>query len=161
MLVLFDHSVPAPLSAYLIGHTVTEARNRGWDTLSNSDLLTEAERAGFDVFLTADKNIRYQQNLAGRRLAVVVLSTPQWPEEVKDIARADRGNRDQPQVRLRQHMEEAGRCPRRELGAIGVGQGHYRDPQEFVESIPFTETRKYVQAILRNASVYRQLYGAP
>jgi hypothetical protein len=42
-------------------------------------LLAEAERAGFDVFLTADKNIRYQQNLAGRRIAVVVLSTPQWP----------------------------------------------------------------------------------
>ena len=42
-----------------------------------------------------------------------------------------------------------------------VGQGHYRDAQEFVESIPFTETREYVQAILRNASVYRQLYGAP
>jgi len=42
-----------------------------------------------------------------------------------------------------------------------LGQGHYRDPQEFVESIPFTETREYVQAILRNASMYRQLYGGP
>jgi hypothetical protein len=79
MLVLFDHSVPAPLVPYLVGHTVTEARNRGWDTLSNGDLLAEAERAGFEVFLTADKNIRYQQNLGGRRIAVVVLSTPQWP----------------------------------------------------------------------------------
>ena len=79
MFVLFDHSVPAPLSPYLTGHTVTEARIRGWDRLSNGDLLAEAERAGFDVFLTADKNIRYQQNLAGRRIAVVVLSTPQWP----------------------------------------------------------------------------------
>jgi hypothetical protein len=79
MLVLFDHSVPAPLSPVLSGHTITEARTRGWDTLSNGDLLAEAERAGFDVFLTADKNIQYQQNLAGRRIAVVVLSTPQWP----------------------------------------------------------------------------------
>ena len=79
MLVLFDHSTPAPLSSYLTGHAVTETRTRGWDTLSNGDLLAEAERAGFDVFLTADKNIRYQQNLAGRRIAVVVLSTPQWP----------------------------------------------------------------------------------
>jgi hypothetical protein len=79
MLVLFDHSVPAPLSPYLTGHTVTEARVRGWDTLTNGDLLAEAERAGFDVFLTADKNIRYQQNLAGRKIAVLVLSTPQWP----------------------------------------------------------------------------------
>jgi soluble lytic murein transglycosylase len=42
-----------------------------------------------------------------------------------------------------------------------LGQGHYRDPQEFVESIPFTETREYVQAILRNANVYRQIYGTP
>jgi hypothetical protein len=79
MLVLFDHSVPAPLSPFLSGHTITEARTRGWDTLSNGDLLAEAERAGFDVFLTADKNIQYQQNLAGRKIAVVVLSTPQWP----------------------------------------------------------------------------------
>lgn len=78
MLVLFDHNVPAPLSSYLIGHTVAEARDRGWDTLSNGDLLAEAERAGFDVLLTADKNIRYQQNLGGR-IALVVLSTPQWP----------------------------------------------------------------------------------
>jgi hypothetical protein len=79
MLVLFDHSVPAPLSSHLSSHTITEARTRGWDTLSNGDLLTEADRAGFDVFLTADKNIQYQQNLAGRKIAVVVLSTPQWP----------------------------------------------------------------------------------
>jgi len=79
MLVLFDHSTPAPLTSYLIGHTVTEARDRGWHRLSNGDLLAEAERAGFDVLLTADKNIRHQQNLSGRRLAIVVLSTPQWP----------------------------------------------------------------------------------
>lgn len=79
MLVLFDHSVPAPLASALIGHTITEARTRGWDTLSNGDLLAEAERAGFDVFLTADKNIQYQQNLAGRKIAVLVLGTPQWP----------------------------------------------------------------------------------
>jgi hypothetical protein len=50
MLVLFDHGTPAPLAPYLVGHTVTEARNRGWDTLSNGDLLAEAERAGFNVF---------------------------------------------------------------------------------------------------------------
>ena len=79
MLVLFDHSTPAPLSAHLTGHTVTEARDRGWDTLSNGELLAEAERAGFDVLLTADKNMRFQQNLIGRRIALVVLSTPQWP----------------------------------------------------------------------------------
>lgn len=79
MLILFDHGTPRGIARFLSGHIVTRARERGWDTLSNGDLLAEAERAGFDVFLTADKNIRYQQNLAGRRIAVVVLSTPQWP----------------------------------------------------------------------------------
>lgn len=79
MLVLFDHVTPRGIARFLPGHTVTTAKDRGWDSLSNGDLLAEAERAGFDVFLTADKNIRYQQNLAGRRIAVVVLSTPQWP----------------------------------------------------------------------------------
>jgi hypothetical protein len=79
MLILFDHVTPRGIARFLPGHTITRARQRGWDKLSNGDLLAEAERAGFDVFLTADKNIRYQQNLEGRKIAVVVLSTPQWP----------------------------------------------------------------------------------
>jgi len=79
MLILFDHSTPAPLASYLTGHSVTKAKDRGWDRLSNGDLLAEAERAGFDLLLTADNNMRYQQNLTGRRIALVVLSTPQWP----------------------------------------------------------------------------------
>ena len=79
MLVLFDHSVPAPLRHHLQKHVVEEARDRGWDRLSNGDLLTAAEGAGFDVLITADKNIRYQQNLSGRNIAIVELSTPRWP----------------------------------------------------------------------------------
>ena len=79
MLILFDHSTPAPLASYLTGHRVTKAKDRGWDRLSNGDLLSEGERAGFDILLTADNSIRYQQNFAGRRIALVVLSTPQWP----------------------------------------------------------------------------------
>ena len=79
MLILFDHSTPAPLAAHLTGHSVTKAKDRGWDRLTNGDLLAEAERAGFDLVLTADNNMRYQQNLTGRRIALVVLSTPQWP----------------------------------------------------------------------------------
>ena len=79
MLILFDHVTPRGIARFLAGHTVTKAKDRGWDTLTNGDLLAEAERAGFDVLLTADKNIRYQQNLTGRRIALVVLSTPQWP----------------------------------------------------------------------------------
>jgi hypothetical protein len=85
MRVLFDHGTPAPLVAFLEGHTVTKARDKGWDRLSNGDLLTAAEDAGFDVLVTADKNIRYQQNLEGRRIALVVLSTPQWPVVKKHL----------------------------------------------------------------------------
>src|SRR5271170_8226093 len=79
MRILFDHVTPAGIARCLSGHVVVKAKDRGWDTLTNGDLLAEAERAGFDVFLTADKNIKYQQNLAGRKIAVVALSTPQWP----------------------------------------------------------------------------------
>jgi hypothetical protein len=79
MLILFDHVTPSGIARFLSGHTVTKAKERGWDTLTNGDLLAQAERAGFDVLLTADKNMRYQQNLRGRKIALVVLSTPQWP----------------------------------------------------------------------------------
>ena len=79
MLILFDHVTPKGIARALVGHTVTKAKDRGWDALSNGDLLAAAEAAGFDVFVTADKNMRYQQNLAGRRIALVVLGTPQWP----------------------------------------------------------------------------------
>jgi hypothetical protein len=79
MLILFDHSTPAPLAAYLTAHKVTMAKDRGWDRLSNGELLAQAAQAGFDMLLTADNNISYQQNLTGRKIALVVLSTPQWP----------------------------------------------------------------------------------
>jgi hypothetical protein len=79
MLVLFDHSTPAPLRYALKAHTVVEAVERGWETLANGALLQEAEAAGFEVFITADKNIRYQQNLTRRRIAILVLENPQWP----------------------------------------------------------------------------------
>jgi hypothetical protein len=79
MLILFDHVTPIGVAQFLPDHTVVRAKDRGWDTLSNGDLLDEAERAGFDVVITADKNMRYQQDLAGRRIALVVLGTPQWP----------------------------------------------------------------------------------
>jgi hypothetical protein len=79
MLILFDHVTPRGIARSLRGHTVIMARDRGWDALGNGDLLLAAEEAGFDVVVTADKNMRYQQNLEGRKIALVVLSTPQWP----------------------------------------------------------------------------------
>ncbi|HEY3739948.1 MAG TPA: hypothetical protein VGL53_08885 [Bryobacteraceae bacterium] len=79
MLVLFDNGTPRTLARYLIDqHTVTEARARGWHQLENGNLLNEAERAGFDVLITTDKNIRYQQNLTGRKIAIVVLGKGRW-----------------------------------------------------------------------------------
>src|SRR5271154_2536506 len=79
MLVLFDNGTPRNLARYLIGHhTVTEARARGWSELENGELLTTAEAAGFEVILTTDRNLRYQQNLGGRKIAVVALGRGRW-----------------------------------------------------------------------------------
>jgi hypothetical protein len=63
MLILFDNGTPAPLRHALTGHTVVEAIERGWDRLVNGELIAAAEEAGFDLILTTDKNIRYQQNI--------------------------------------------------------------------------------------------------
>ena len=79
MRVLFDHGTPAPLQSLLEGHTVRQAKAEGWDTLGNGELLAAAEAAGFEFLITTDKNIRYQQNLTGRRIAILVLGNPRWP----------------------------------------------------------------------------------
>jgi hypothetical protein len=79
MLILFDHGTPAPLRLFLKEHTVKKTKDLGWNTLSNGELLKVAEEAAFDVFLTTDKNIRYQQNLAKRIIAIVVLGNSRWP----------------------------------------------------------------------------------
>jgi hypothetical protein len=73
VLVLFDNNVPRGLARALTGHTVHKARQHGWDTLQNGELLRVAEENGFHVMVTSDKNIRYQHNFEGRKLALVVL----------------------------------------------------------------------------------------
>ena len=78
MLILFDNNVPRGLARALTGHTVNEARERGWATLKNGDLLTAAEKAGFEVLVTSDQSIRQQQNLQGRKIALVVLTMGRW-----------------------------------------------------------------------------------
>jgi hypothetical protein len=80
MLIIFDQATPVPIRPYLEGHTVRTAAQQDWDKLGNGDLLTAAEEAGFDLLLTTDKNMRYQQNLAGRKIAIVVLGQQQWPQ---------------------------------------------------------------------------------
>ena len=79
MLVLFDQGTPVPIREHLAHHTVRTAAQQGWATLDNGELLTAAEFAGFEVFVTTDKNIRYQQNLAGRRIAIVIIGYSRWP----------------------------------------------------------------------------------
>jgi len=80
MHILFDHGTPAPLRHFLTGHSVTRAQDRGWDRLRNGELLDAAEAVGFEVLVTTDKNLRFQQNLSRRQIAVVVLRKQQWPD---------------------------------------------------------------------------------
>jgi len=68
-----------PIRAFLEGHIVRTAAHQGWDKLKNGELLNAAAEAGFDILLTTDRNMRYQQNLADRRIAIVVLGQQQWP----------------------------------------------------------------------------------
>ncbi|MGQ0534270.1 MAG: hypothetical protein ACT4OF_16500 [Caulobacteraceae bacterium] len=79
MKILFDQGTPAPLGLALNGHEVKTAFECGWDELENGALLTAAEADGFEVFVTTDQNLRYQQNPARRRIAILVLSTTNWP----------------------------------------------------------------------------------
>jgi hypothetical protein len=78
MLILFDNGTPRGVAGALRGHTVKECRAQGWDKFRNGELLDAAEAAGFEVLLTTDKNLRYQQNLSMRKIAVVVLGKGRW-----------------------------------------------------------------------------------
>ncbi len=74
MKILLDECVPWPMHKLLVGHDCTTAQKRGWGGVKNGDLLRLAE-GEFDLFVTSDQNIRYQQNIAGRRLPILELST--------------------------------------------------------------------------------------
>lgn len=80
MRVLFDQGTPAPLRKYLVGHEIVTCSELGWSQLRNGELIVEAEKAGFAVFVTTDQNLRYQQNLQDRRLAIIVLLSTSWPK---------------------------------------------------------------------------------
>jgi hypothetical protein len=79
MKILFDNGTPKPIARCLIGHEITYARQIGWHELENGELIQKAEEAGYEVLLSTDKNIRYQQNLSRRRIALAVLGNRQWP----------------------------------------------------------------------------------
>jgi hypothetical protein len=78
MRILFDQGTPLPLRRILSDHNVVTAYELGWTELDNGALLKAAE-AEFDALITTDQNLRYQQNLTGRRLAILVLPTTSWP----------------------------------------------------------------------------------
>ena len=75
MRVLLDNNVNVRFGRLLPGHEVVHVLELGWDRLQNGDLIAAAEAAGFDALVTVDKNMRYQQNVTGRRIAVVVLNS--------------------------------------------------------------------------------------
>ena len=82
MRVLFDHNLPHKLRTSLdtFGqHEMITASYLGWGDLNNGELLRTAEESGFEVLVTADKSLLYEQNLTGRPLAIVALSTNNWP----------------------------------------------------------------------------------
>ena len=80
MRILFDKNVPVGVRRFLVKHEVRTVVDLNWPSqLENGELLAAAETPAFDVMVTADQNIRYQQNLTGRRLALVVLGSNIWP----------------------------------------------------------------------------------
>jgi predicted nuclease of predicted toxin-antitoxin system len=74
MRVLLDNNVNQGFAQLIKGHEVVHARKMGWAELENGDLIAAAEREGFDVIVTADKQMQYQQTIEGRKISVLVLS---------------------------------------------------------------------------------------
>jgi hypothetical protein len=78
--IVFDKNVPVGVRRFLCKHEVRTFVEMQWHPqLENGELLKAAEASGFDVIVTSDQNIRYQQNLTGRKLAFVVLGSNIWP----------------------------------------------------------------------------------
>lgn len=98
MKILFDQGTPVPLRQHLSEHTVTTAYEEGWSNLSNGDLLNAAEENGYQVFVTTDQSLRFQQNLRESQIAIVVLLSASWP-------------------RIRLHVDDI----REVINAIGAG----------------------------------------
>ena len=79
MRILFDQGTPVPLRRSLIGHDVATAYELGWSTVTNGDLIRLAEQEGYELLISTDTNLRYQQNLKGRSIAILVITTTSWP----------------------------------------------------------------------------------
>jgi len=79
MKILFDQGTPVPLRRHLHPHTVDTADEQNWSTLENGDLLQAAEDQDYELLITTDQNLRYQQDLSSRKIAILVLCTTSWP----------------------------------------------------------------------------------
>ena len=91
MRVLFDQGTPVPLREHLAQHKVDTAFERGWSEMKNGELLDIAEREGYELLITTDRNLPHQQNLATRQLAILVLLSTSWPRiqlRIEDITTA-------------------------------------------------------------------------
>jgi len=86
-LVLFDQGTPVPLRPYFAPHAVTTVFEKGWSTLQNGELLRTAEGEGFEVLVSTDQNLKHQQHLRERRLAIIVLMTTSWPRIKRKVDR--------------------------------------------------------------------------
>ncbi len=86
MKILFDQGTPAPLRKFFPKHAVVTVYEKGWNQLKNGDLIRTAEDEGFDVFLTTDSNLKYQQDLKNRTIAIVALLSTSWPKIQKKIS---------------------------------------------------------------------------
>jgi hypothetical protein len=77
--ILFDQGTPVPLRRSLSGHVVVTAYELGWSTVTNGEPIRLAEQEGYELLITTNTNLRYQQNLSGRSIAILVLTTTSWP----------------------------------------------------------------------------------
>ena len=89
MKILFDQGTPVPLRNHLSSHEIDTAYELGWSDLKNGELLDRAETEGYDLMITTDQNLQYQQHLSSRSIGIVVLLSTSWPRiklKTSDVA---------------------------------------------------------------------------
>ena len=79
MKILSDHGTPAPLRNYLPEHSVERPTEKSWEFLENGELIRKADEEGYEIFVTTDPSVWHEQNLAGRRFAIMDLLATAWP----------------------------------------------------------------------------------
>ena len=87
MKILFDQGVPVPLRKVISDHEVITAYEKGWSVLKNGELIMASESSGFDLLITTDQKLRYQQNLKNRKIGIIVILSTSWPRIQKKTDR--------------------------------------------------------------------------